>query len=137
MNYALHTSNCRRAQKIWILLGGEMIPVHRTGEMRYMEARRFLRFRIKRADKKAHGAGRPRGLMGRAGFRNDKARQACSAAGLPEKISSGFYQGECAFRRSIECRSKSGPLHDALHDRFLQHEASRLPFGANRPPQSP
>lgn len=36
MNHALHTSNCRRAQKIWILLGGEMIPVRRTGEMRYI-----------------------------------------------------------------------------------------------------
>ena len=36
MIHALHTSNCRRAQKIWILLGGEMIPVRRTGEMRYI-----------------------------------------------------------------------------------------------------
>lgn len=34
MNHALHTSNCRRAKKIWILLGGELIPVHRTREMR-------------------------------------------------------------------------------------------------------
>jgi hypothetical protein len=36
MNHAVHTSNGRRAQKIWIMLGGQMIPVHRTGEMRYV-----------------------------------------------------------------------------------------------------
>lgn len=36
MNHAVHTSNGRRAQKIWIMLGGEMIPVRRTGEMRYL-----------------------------------------------------------------------------------------------------
>lgn len=36
MNHAIHTSNGRRAQKIWILLGGEMTPVRRTGEMRYL-----------------------------------------------------------------------------------------------------
>lgn len=36
MNHAVHTSNGRRAQKIWIMLGGEMIPVRRTGEMRYI-----------------------------------------------------------------------------------------------------
>ncbi len=35
MSHALHTSNGRRAQRIWILLGGKMIPVRRTGEMRY------------------------------------------------------------------------------------------------------
>ena len=36
MNRALHTSNSRRAKKIWILLGGEMIHVRRTGELRYV-----------------------------------------------------------------------------------------------------
>ena len=36
MNRALHTSNCRRARKIWVLLGGTMIPVRGTGEMRYI-----------------------------------------------------------------------------------------------------
>lgn len=36
MSHALHTSDCRRAQRIWLLLGGEMIPVRRTGEMRYV-----------------------------------------------------------------------------------------------------
>jgi hypothetical protein len=36
MNQALHTSNARRAKRIWTLLGGEMIQVRRTGEMRYV-----------------------------------------------------------------------------------------------------
>ena len=36
MNHAVHTSNSRRAKKIWIMLGGEMVPVRRTGEMRYI-----------------------------------------------------------------------------------------------------
>ena len=35
MIHAVHTSNGRKAKKIWILLGGEMIAVRRTGEMRY------------------------------------------------------------------------------------------------------
>lgn len=35
MSHAVHTSNSRKAQKIWILLGGKMIPVRKTGEMRY------------------------------------------------------------------------------------------------------
>ena len=38
MNHAVHTSNGRRAKKIWILLGGEMIAVRRTGEMRYIHS---------------------------------------------------------------------------------------------------
>ena len=36
MIHVLHTSNCRRAQKVWLLLGGTIIPVRRTGEMRYI-----------------------------------------------------------------------------------------------------
>lgn len=35
MRHALHTSDGRIAKRIWMLLGGEMIPVRRTGEMRY------------------------------------------------------------------------------------------------------
>jgi hypothetical protein len=31
MNHAVHTSNARRAKKLWTLLG-----IHRTGEMRYV-----------------------------------------------------------------------------------------------------
>lgn len=38
MNHALHTSNGRRAKKIWTLLGGEMIALRRTGEMRYVHS---------------------------------------------------------------------------------------------------
>lgn len=38
MSHAVHTSNSRRAQKIWLLLGGKMIPVRRTGEMRYIHS---------------------------------------------------------------------------------------------------
>lgn len=38
MKHAVHTSNGRRAKKIWILLGGEMIAVRRTGEMRYVHS---------------------------------------------------------------------------------------------------
>lgn len=38
MNHALHTSNCRKAKRIWTLLGGEMIAVRRTGEMRYIHS---------------------------------------------------------------------------------------------------
>ncbi len=38
MNHAVHTSNVRKAKKIWILLGGEMIAVRRTGEMRYVHS---------------------------------------------------------------------------------------------------
>lgn len=36
MNQAVHTSDSRKAKKIWILLGGHMIAVRRTGEMRYV-----------------------------------------------------------------------------------------------------
>lgn len=36
MNHAVHTSNNRRAKKLWTLLGGEMIAIHGTGEMRYV-----------------------------------------------------------------------------------------------------
>lgn len=35
MGHALHTSDSRRAKRIWLLLGGQMVPVRRTGEMRY------------------------------------------------------------------------------------------------------
>ena len=38
MNHSVHTSNGRKAKKIWILLGGEMIAVRRTGEMRYVHS---------------------------------------------------------------------------------------------------
>lgn len=36
MNHAIHTSDARKAKKLWTLLGGEMIAVRRTGEMRYV-----------------------------------------------------------------------------------------------------
>ncbi len=36
MNTAIHTSNPRKAKKIWLLLGGVATPVNGTGEMRYM-----------------------------------------------------------------------------------------------------
>lgn len=36
MNHAIHTSDARKAKKIWTMLGGEMIAVRRTGEMRYV-----------------------------------------------------------------------------------------------------
>lgn len=36
MNHAFHTSNGRRAQKIWVMLGGKMIPLRQTGELRYI-----------------------------------------------------------------------------------------------------
>jgi len=36
MIHALHTSNSRKAKKIWQLLGGEMIAIRKTGEMRYV-----------------------------------------------------------------------------------------------------
>ncbi|MCE1184003.1 MAG: hypothetical protein LWW92_00145 [Rhodocyclales bacterium] len=38
MNHAVHTSSSRKAKKIWILLGGEMISVRRTGEIRYVHS---------------------------------------------------------------------------------------------------
>ncbi len=38
MIHAVHTSNGWKAKKIWILLGGEMIAVRRTGEMRYFHS---------------------------------------------------------------------------------------------------
>lgn len=36
MNASIHTSNARRANRIWLLLGGQMVPVRRTGEVRYL-----------------------------------------------------------------------------------------------------
>ena len=36
MIHALHTRNIRKAKKIWQLLGGEMIAIRKTGEMRYV-----------------------------------------------------------------------------------------------------
>jgi len=36
MKHALHTSNNRRAKKIWILLGGTVNYVHGTGELRFL-----------------------------------------------------------------------------------------------------
>lgn len=38
MNHAVHTSNVRKAKKIWLLLGGKMIVIRRTGEMRYVHS---------------------------------------------------------------------------------------------------
>ena len=38
MIHALHTSNSRKAKKIWQLLGGEMITIRKTGEMRYVHS---------------------------------------------------------------------------------------------------
>ena len=38
MIHALHTSNSRKAKKIWQLLGGEMIAICKTGEMRYVHS---------------------------------------------------------------------------------------------------
>ncbi|NDU80277.1 MAG: hypothetical protein G3I11_02855 [Ferrovum sp.] len=35
MNCSIHTSDMRKARKIWKLLGGKAIPVTKTGEMRY------------------------------------------------------------------------------------------------------
>jgi len=34
MNRAIHTSDARKAKRIWTMLGGKMIAVRRTGEMR-------------------------------------------------------------------------------------------------------
>lgn len=36
MSLVLHTSDFRKAQRIWIMLVGRMNPVRRTGEMRYL-----------------------------------------------------------------------------------------------------
>lgn len=36
MTDAIHTSDVRKAKRIWAMLGGEMIAVRRTGEMRYV-----------------------------------------------------------------------------------------------------
>lgn len=36
MGNAIHTSDSRKAKKLWTMLGGEMIAVRRTGEMRYV-----------------------------------------------------------------------------------------------------
>lgn len=38
MNHAVHTSDARKAKKIWAMLGGQMITVRRTGEMRYVHS---------------------------------------------------------------------------------------------------
>lgn len=35
MKNAVHTSDRRHAERIWRMLGGEIIPVRRTGEMFY------------------------------------------------------------------------------------------------------
>lgn len=32
---AIHTSNARYADQVWLMLGGSIEPVRRTGEMRY------------------------------------------------------------------------------------------------------
>lgn len=36
MNHHIHTTNSRKAKKLWVMLGGEIIHVRRTGEMRYI-----------------------------------------------------------------------------------------------------
>lgn len=38
MSYAVHTSNVRKAKKLWVLLGGELVQVRRTGEIRYVHS---------------------------------------------------------------------------------------------------
>lgn len=35
MPYAIHTSDRRQAERIWLMLGGEIVPVRRTGELFY------------------------------------------------------------------------------------------------------
>ncbi len=34
--FALHTSDAHRADRIWLLLGGSIEPLRRTGEKRYI-----------------------------------------------------------------------------------------------------
>ncbi len=34
--HGIHTSDARRADRIWLLLGGQICPIRRTGEKRYM-----------------------------------------------------------------------------------------------------
>lgn len=36
MNNPIHTSDRRQAKKLWIKLGGQMVPVRGTGELRYL-----------------------------------------------------------------------------------------------------
>ena len=36
MNNPIHTSDARHAKRIWLLLGGDMIRIRGTGEMRYV-----------------------------------------------------------------------------------------------------
>lgn len=45
MNTAIHTSNPRKAKRIWLLLGGSIVPVNGTGEMRYMHPGMDLKVR--------------------------------------------------------------------------------------------
>ena len=45
MNTAIHTSNSRKAKRIWLLLGGSIVPVNGTGEMRYMHPGMDLKVR--------------------------------------------------------------------------------------------
>lgn len=37
-NHAIHTSDARRADRIWLLLGGTIEEVRRTGEKRYLHS---------------------------------------------------------------------------------------------------
>ena len=34
--FALHTSDSRRADRVWLLLGGQIFPIRCTGENRYV-----------------------------------------------------------------------------------------------------
>lgn len=49
---ALHTSDSRRANRVWLLLGGRIIPIRRTGENRYVHDyfARSLRMDARRND---------------------------------------------------------------------------------------
>ena len=48
----VHTSDQRKADRLWLLLGGEIIPVRRTGELFYVhtEFRKPLRANRRRHD---------------------------------------------------------------------------------------
>lgn len=50
--FPLHTSNRPRADEAWLLLGGRIEPIRRTGELRYLHAHfeRPLRTNGKRSD---------------------------------------------------------------------------------------
>jgi hypothetical protein len=50
--FPLHTSNRPRADEAWLLLGGRIEPIRRTGELRYLHAlfERPLRTNGKRSD---------------------------------------------------------------------------------------